>query len=119
MRFYFIYISYMNFLKSDDIYFSIPELSKDFNEESTDSFDLALYYKLFKEHNKIVTNSYQETMELGKKLASKLEDLVVSECFINPGVIYRRWKPASRSRVDRRDKRTSHITVKVSDGKEA
>ena len=50
---------------------------------------------------------------------AKLEDLVVSECFINPGVIYRRWKPASRSRVDRRDKRTSHITVKVSDGKEA
>ena len=50
---------------------------------------------------------------------AKLEDLVVSECFINPGVIYRRWKPASRSRVDRRDKRTSHITVKVSDSKEA
>ncbi|MCR4581775.1 MAG: 50S ribosomal protein L22 [Bacilli bacterium] len=50
---------------------------------------------------------------------AKVEDLVVSECFINPGVIYRRWKPASRSRVDRRDKRTSHITVKVSDGKEA
>ena len=61
IRFYFIYISYMNFLKSDDIYFSIPELSKDFNEESIDSFDLALYYKLFKEHNKIVTNSYQIT----------------------------------------------------------
>ena len=61
MRFYFIYISYMNFLKSDDIYFSIPELSKDFNEESIESFDLALYYKLFKEHNKIVTNSYKIT----------------------------------------------------------
>lgn len=50
---------------------------------------------------------------------AKLEDLTVSECYITPGVIYRRWKPASRSRVDRRDKRTSHITVKVSDGKEA
>jgi DNA mismatch repair ATPase MutS len=61
MRFYFIYIAYMNFLKSDDIYFSIPELSNDFNEESVESFDLALYYKLFKEHNKIVTNSYKIT----------------------------------------------------------
>ena len=50
---------------------------------------------------------------------AKVEDLKVSECYINPGVVYRRWKPASRSRVDRRDKRTSHITVKVSDGKEA
>jgi large subunit ribosomal protein L22 len=50
---------------------------------------------------------------------AKVEDLVVSECFINPGVVLRRWKPASRSRVDKRYKRTSHITVKVSDGKEA
>ena len=50
---------------------------------------------------------------------AKVEDLVVSECYINPGVVLRRWKPASRSRVDKRYKRTSHITVKVSDGKEA
>lgn len=50
---------------------------------------------------------------------AKLEDLVVSECFVNPGVVLKRVKPASRSRIDRRDKRTSHITVKVSDGKEA
>lgn len=50
---------------------------------------------------------------------AKLEDLVISECFINPGPVYKRVKPASRSHVDRRDKRTSHITVKVSDGKEA
>ena len=50
---------------------------------------------------------------------AKIEDLVVSECFANPGVVLKRVKPASRSRIDRRDKRTSHITVKVSDGKEA
>ena len=49
----------------------------------------------------------------------KLEDLVVSECFINPGPVLKRSKIGSRSKVDRRDKRTSHITVKVSDGKEA
>ena len=48
-----------------------------------------------------------------------LEDLVVSECFVNPGPVYKRVKIGSRTNVNRRDKRTSHITVKVSDGKEA
>ncbi len=46
-------------------------------------------------------------------------DLFISECYINPGPVYKRIKFASRGNVDRRDKRTSHITVKVSDGKEA
>ena len=46
-------------------------------------------------------------------------NLFVSECYINPGPIYKRVKFGSRGNVDRRDKRTSHITVKVSDGKEA
>ena len=44
-------------------------------------------------------------------------DLVISECYINPGPVYKRIKFASRGNVDRRDKRTSHITIKVSDGK--
>lgn len=44
-------------------------------------------------------------------------DLVIVECFINPGPVYKRIKFASRGNVDRRDKRTSHITIKVSDGK--
>ena len=44
-------------------------------------------------------------------------DLVISECYINPGQVYKRIKFASRGNVDRRDKRTSHITVKVSDDK--
>ncbi len=43
------------------------------------------------------------------------DDLVISECYINPGQTYKRIKFASRGNVDRRDKRTSHITVKVSD----
>lgn len=47
------------------------------------------------------------------------QDLFISECYINPGPVYKRIKFASRGNVDRRDKRTSHITVKVSDGKEA
>ena len=44
-------------------------------------------------------------------------DLFISECMINPGPVYKRIKFASRGNVDRRDKRTSHIIVKVSDGK--
>ena len=45
----------------------------------------------------------------------KKEDLVISECFINPGPTLKRIKFGSRTKVDRRDKRTSHITIKVSD----
>ena len=53
-------------------------------------------------------------------LGMKKEDLVISECFINPGPVLKRIKFGSRTKVDRRDKRTSHITIKVSDaGKEA
>ena len=47
---------------------------------------------------------------------AKEENLVISECFINPGPVYKRIKFGSHGNVDRRDKRTSHITVKVSDG---
>ena len=42
-------------------------------------------------------------------------ELFVSECFINPGPVYKRIKFASRGNVDRHDKRSSHITVKVTD----
>ena len=49
----------------------------------------------------------------------KEDELFVSECFINPGPVLKRIKFGSRTKVDRRDKRTSHITVKVNDGKEA
>lgn len=48
---------------------------------------------------------------------AKESDLVISECYVNPGQVYKRIKFASRGNVDRRDKRTSHITIKVSDGK--
>ncbi len=44
-------------------------------------------------------------------------DLVVSECYINPGQTLKRIKFGSRSRVNRHDHRTSHIVVKVSDNK--
>jgi len=50
-------------------------------------------------------------------LGLKKEELKISECMINPGPIYKRIKFGSRTKVDRRDKRTSHIVIKVSDGK--
>ncbi len=50
----------------------------------------------------------------------KEEDLYISECYVDPGQVLKRMKIASRAGVDRRDKRTSHITIKVkSDKKEA
>ena len=45
-------------------------------------------------------------------------DLVIKECYINPGRTLKRIKFASRGNVDRHDKRTSHITVVVTDNKE-
>ena len=44
-------------------------------------------------------------------------DLVISECFINPGPVRKKIKFASRSRIGRADHRTSHIVIKVSDNK--
>lgn len=49
----------------------------------------------------------------------KEENLFISECYVDPGQVLKRIKIASRAGIDRRDKRTSHITVKVSDKKEA
>lgn len=46
------------------------------------------------------------------------DELFISECYINPGRIYKQIRFGSRSRVNRHDHRTSHIVVKVSDGKE-
>ena len=48
---------------------------------------------------------------------AKESDLFISECMVNPGPVYKRVKFASKGNIDRRDKRTSHIIVRVSDGK--
>jgi large subunit ribosomal protein L22 len=45
------------------------------------------------------------------------KDLFISECYVNPGQTIKRVKFASRSRIGRNDHRTSHIVIKVSDGK--
>ena len=48
---------------------------------------------------------------------AKEEELVIKECFVNPGTILKRIQFASRGNVDRHDKRTSHIKVVVTDNK--
>ncbi len=49
----------------------------------------------------------------------KEENLYIAETYINEGTTLKRSKIASRGSVDRRDKRTSHIYIKVSDGEGA
>lgn len=49
--------------------------------------------------------------------SAKENELVISECFINPGPVRKKIKFASRSRIGRADHRTSHIVIKVSDNK--
>jgi large subunit ribosomal protein L22 len=43
------------------------------------------------------------------------EDLVVAEAFADEGPTLRRFKPRARGRATRIDKRTSHITIVLSD----
>ena len=45
----------------------------------------------------------------------KKEDLYIKESYINEGPTLKRSKIASRGGVDRRDKRSSHIYIKVAD----
>ncbi len=75
--------------------------------EETNTLASRLILKVLKSATANATNN----------LGLNKEDLIISECFINGGPVLKRIKFGSRTKVDRRDKRTSHITVKVSDGK--
>jgi len=44
-------------------------------------------------------------------------DLKISEIYADESKTYRRGKPRAQGRIYKRLKRTSHLTVKVSDGK--
>jgi len=46
------------------------------------------------------------------------DDLFISKIYVNEGPILKRFRPRARGRATRIRKRTSHITVFVSDGKE-
>ena len=45
----------------------------------------------------------------------KADALKISEIFANESVTYKRGKPRAQGRIYRRLKRTSHLTIKVSD----
>lgn len=51
-------------------------------------------------------------------LALDADELFVSEAYADEGPTLKRWRPRARGRATRINKRTSHITVVVSDGEE-
>ena len=51
-------------------------------------------------------------------LALDADELFVSEAFADEGPTLKRWRPRARGRATKIMKRTSHITVVVSDGEE-
>ncbi|MDY2940967.1 MAG: 50S ribosomal protein L22 [Varibaculum sp.] len=48
----------------------------------------------------------------------KMEDLFVKEAFVDEGPTMKRFRPRAKGRAGRILKRTSHITIIVSDGQE-
>lgn len=59
IRFYFTYIQLIDKISNDNLRFSIPEVSLDYDEISTESYDLALAIKFNFEKRIVVTNSYE------------------------------------------------------------
>lgn len=51
-------------------------------------------------------------------LALDVDELFIAETFADEGPTLKRWRPRARGRATRINKRTSHITVVVSDGEE-
>lgn len=81
------------------------------------------------EADKILSNINKEAARVIKKvltsavanaennLGLKKEDLVVSTAYVNEGQTMKRFKIGSKGRIDPIKRRTSHITVIVSDNK--
>ena len=63
---------------------------------------------------KVLTSA---TANAENNLGLKKEDLKVSEAYVNEGLVMKRMKFGSRGHVDPIKKRTSHITIVVSDNK--
>ena len=57
------------------------------------------------------------TANATNNLGLKVEDLKVKEAYIDEGLVMKRMKFGSRGHVDPIKKRTSHITIVVSDNK--
>ena len=81
------------------------------------------------EADKILSNLNKEAARISKKvltsavanaennLGLKKEDLKVKACYVNEGQPFKRMKFGSRGHVDPIKRRTSHITIVVSDEK--
>lgn len=57
------------------------------------------------------------TANATNNLGLKVEDLKVKEAYVDEGLVMKRMKFGSRGHVDPIKKRTSHITIVVSDNK--
>lgn len=66
---------------------------------------------------KAVQSAAANAMENFKEYKVSEEDLYIKEIFVTEGPTLKRFKPRARGRADRVLKRTSHITVCVSDDK--
>ncbi len=66
---------------------------------------------------KAVQSAAANAMENFKEYKISEEDLFIKEIFVTDGPTLKRFKPRARGRADRVLKRTSHITVCVSDDK--
>lgn len=64
--------------------------------------------------NKVLVSA---TANATNNLKLEESDLFVKEAYINEGLVMKRMKFGSRGHVDPIKKRTSHITIVVSDGK--
>ena len=64
-----------------------------------------------------ISNARQEADKLG--VAFNEDDLVISEIYVDEGPTMKRFRPRAQGRAHRIDKRTSHITVVLTDGSDA
>jgi large subunit ribosomal protein L22 len=67
---------------------------------------------------KAIQSASANAMENFKEYKVHQEDLFIKEIFVTEGPTLKRFKPRARGKADRILKRSSHITVFVTDGKD-
>ena len=67
---------------------------------------------------KLFKAQLQMQLKILRNIRLAEEDLFIKEIFVTEGPTLKRFKPRARGRADRVLKRSSHITVFVSDGKD-
>jgi large subunit ribosomal protein L22 len=67
---------------------------------------------------KAIQSASANAMENFKEYKVHQEDLFIKEIFVTEGPTLKRFKPRARGKADRVLKRSSHITVFVTDGKD-